>query len=325
MLRKILQYGLAFFVIILLNFLIPRIMPGDPTDCLLGTNEDAQFNLSPEDRARLLSYHGLDRPLHEQFGRYLVNLARLDLGYAIYYKRPVSSLIAERLPWTILLMGTSFFLSALIGVVLGSVAAHRQGTRSDQALTSTVLVFRAIPAFIFAMLAIIFFAVYLKAFPLGGATSSITRYANPFSAGADILWHLFLPVLVLTLEQVAGPFLLMRNSMVTVLGETYVTMAHAKGLPGRRILHRYEMRNAILPVFTRLGMHLGFLVTGAIFIETVFKYPGMGRLIFDAVHFHDYPVIQGVFLVVALSILAANICVDILYRYLDPRIRGSLG
>ncbi len=325
MLRKILQYGLAFFVIILLNFLIPRIMPGDPTDCLLGTNEDAQFNLSPEDRARLLSYHGLDRPLHEQFGRYLVNLARLDLGYAIYYKQPVSSLIVERLPWTILLMGTSFFLAALIGVVLGSFAAHRQGTRSDQALTSTVLVFRAIPAFIFAMLAIILFGVILKAFPLGGATSSITRYANPFCAGADILWHLFLPVFVLTLEQVAGPFLLMRNSTVTVLGETYVTMAHAKGLPRRRILHRYEMRNAVLPVFTRLGMHLGFLVTGAIFIETVFKYPGMGRLIFDAVQFHDYPVIQGVFLVVALSILVANICVDILYRYLDPRIRGHCG
>jgi peptide/nickel transport system permease protein len=325
MLRRILQYVLAFFVIILLNFLIPRMMPGDPTDCLLGTNEDAQFSLSAEDRARLLQYYGLDRSWPEQFGRYLANLAKLDLGYATYYKRPVSSLIAERLPWTILLTGTSFFLSAAIGIMLGSFAAHRHGARPDQAVTGAMLVLRAIPAFILGMLAVIFFGVILKAFPLGGATTSITRYGSPFSAGADILWHLFLPVSVLTLEQLAGPFLLMRNSMVTVLGETYVTMARAKGLPGRRILHRYEMRNAVLPVFTRLGMHLGFLVTGAIFIETVFRYPGMGRLIFDAVQFHDYPVIQGVFLVVALFILAANIAVDILYRRLDPRIGGSRG
>jgi peptide/nickel transport system permease protein len=323
MFRKVLQYILALFVIILLNFLIPRMMPGDPTDCLLGTNQDAQFNLSPEDRARLLSYYGLDRPVIVQFGHYLANLAALDLGHAVYYKRPVSSLIAERLPWTMLLMGASFFLSTILGVVLGSAAAHRQGAMSDHALTSAVLVFRAIPAFILGMLAIVLFGVILGIFPLGGATSSITRYGSPFSAGADIIWHLLLPVMVLTLEQTAGPFLLMRNSMVAVLGETYVAMARAKGLPERRILHRYEMRNAILPVFTRLGMHAGFMITGAIFIETVFKYPGMGRLIFEAVQFHDYPVIQGVFLVVAVSILAANICVDVLYRYLDPRIRGG--
>ena len=323
MATRIGQYVLVIFVIILLNFALSRMMPGDPTQSMTGTNLDAPSELDEETRARLLEYHGLDKPLPRQFLTYLGNLARLDLGYAIYYKCQVLALIAERLPWTILLAGTSFVLSALAGVVLGTVAAYRQGTRLDRGLVASLLGVRAMPAYLVGMLAILIFSARLKLFPLGGATAPFARYASAWGTAADILWHLALPALVLSMGQTATVFLLARNSTVPVLGEPYMTVAEAKGLSWSRKVFRYGMRNAILPVYTRLGMQLGFLVTGTIFIENVFHYPGMGRLIYEAALVHDYPVLEGIFLVTTLSIVGANLFVDCTYRLVDPRVRGA--
>ena len=323
MATRIGQYGLVLFVILLLNFVLPRMMPGDPTQSLTGTNLDTPFELDDETRARLLEYHGLDRPLPQQFLAYLGNLARLDLGDAIYYKCKVSTLIAERLPWTLLLAGTSFVLSALVGVVLGTIAAYRQGTRLDRGLVASVLAVRAMPAYLVGMLAILVFSARLKLFPLGGATAPFARYASLCTTAADILWHLALPALVLCVAQTARVFLLTRNATVLVLGEPYMTMAEAKGLSWSRKVFRYGLRNAILPVYTRLGMQLGFLVTGTIFIENVFHYPGMGRLIYEAALVHDYPVLQGIFLVSALAIVGANLVVDCTYRLVDPRVKRA--
>jgi len=317
------QYILALLVVLLLNFAVPRMMPGDPAQSLTNTELDTPFQLDEETRGRLLRYHGLDRPLPQQFLAYLGNLARLDLGYAIYYKCDVSALIAERLPWTVLLAGVSFALSALAGVVLGTIAACRQGTRLDRGLVASLLAVRAMPAYLTGMLAIVLFSARLKLFPLGGATAPFARYASAWAAAGDILWHLALPALVLSVAQTARVFLLMRNSMVLVLGEAYMTTAEAKGLPWRRRVFRYGMRNAILPVYTRLGMQLGFLVSGTIFIESVFHYPGMGRLTYEAALVHDYPTLQGIFLVTALSIIGANLLVDCTYHLVDPRVRSA--
>ena len=323
MIARIGQYILVLLVILLLNFALPRMMPGDPMQPMTGTNLDAPSELDEETRIRLLEYHGLDKPLPQQFLAYLGNLARLDLGYAIYYKCEVSTLIAERLPWTILLAGTSFVISALVGVVLGTVAAYRQSTCLDRALVASVLGVRAMPAYLVGMLAILVFSARLKLFPLGGATAPFAQYASLWGTATDIVWHLALPALVLSMGQTARVFLLARNATIPVLGEPYMTLAEAKGLSWGRKVFRYGMRNAILPVYTRLGMQLGFLVTGAILIENVFHYPGMGRLIYEAALVHDYPVLQGIFLVTTLSIVGANLLVDCTYPLVDPRVRRS--
>jgi peptide/nickel transport system permease protein len=320
--RRFSHYILTLAVITVLNFLIPRVMPGDPVNFLLGTEQDLPVQIDEETRQMLLEYHGLDKPITHQFLRYISNLAHLDLGFAIYYKCKVSTLILNRLPWTILLMGTSFCLATLIGIILGAASGYRQGTKTDQALLGSAVVMGSIPVFLLGMLAVIFLSVKLKLFPLGGATSPFAQYSSSASAALDILWHLALPALVLTMEQVMGTFLLMRNSMVTILGEPYMLYAHAKGLSRYRVAFQHGVPNAVLPVFTRLGMKVGFLITGTIFIETIFNYPGVGRLTYEAVLMHDYPVIQGIFFISMLSIVGANALVDGFYRYIDPRIRN---
>ncbi|MBN2497171.1 MAG: ABC transporter permease [Deltaproteobacteria bacterium] len=319
MISKAGQYLLVIFALLLLNFILPRMMPGDPTDFLTGTAVDAPIDLDAESRSRLLEYHGLDKPLTEQFLGYLGKLARFDLGFAIYYRREVSDLLLERLPWTLLLAGTSFLLAAIAGVLLGALAAYRQGSRLDKTLVSSLMGVRAMPAYLVGMLAILLFSIKLKLFPTGGACSPFASHASVLDAGLDILWHLALPALVLTAEQIAGTFLIMRSSMVATLGETYMLMAEAKGLSWGRRVFRYGVRNAILPLYTQLGVHLGFLVTVTIFTESVFNYPGMGRLAYEAAMVHDYPVLQGVFLITSLSIVGLNILVDCTYRLVDPR------
>ena len=184
---------------------------------------------------------------------------------------------------------------------------------------------RAMPAYLLGMLAIIVFSVQLRLFPLGGAATPFAKYASMGQAGLDILRHLALPALVLTLEQVAGTAIIMRNSVVAVQGETFMLLAKAKGLSRSRRLLRYGMRNAILPVYTRLGMHLGFLVSGTVFVETVFNYPGMGRLAYEAALVHDYPVLQAIFLLTTLCVVGANVLVDLTYPFLDPRVRAEHG
>jgi len=324
-LLKVGQYVLVVLLIFVFNFTLPRLMPGDPTDFVTGTDVDAPYVLDEETRQRLLAYHGLDKPVAAQFARYVANVACGDLGYAIYYKCPVSGLVGSRLPWTLLLAGTAFVLSTVAGVFLGAAAAFRAGSRLDRTLTGVLLGIRAMPAYLLGMLAIIVFSVGLGLFPLGGATSAFARYSSPFGAAADIVWHMMLPLAVLTIAQIAGVYLTMRNAMVAVLGETYMLMAEAKGLPPRRRAYSYGMRNAILPLYSRVGVRLGMLVTGTIFIESVFNYPGMGRLAYEATMVHDYPVLQGIFLVTALAIVGANILVDATYWLVDPRVRQAGG
>ena len=323
MCARIGQCVVIAFLIILVNFALPRMMPGDPAQCLTDTDVDAPYQLDEDTRSRLLAYYGLDKPLPEQFLAYLANLARLDLGFAIYYKCRVSDLLAERLPWTLLLAGTSFIISAVAGVALGTTAAFRRDTRLDRALLAVLLGLGAMPAYLVGMLALLVLSARLRLFPLGGATAAFAQYASPWEAGADILRHLVLPAAVLALGQTARVFLLARNATVLVLGETYMTLAEAKGLPWRRRVFRYGMRNAVLPIYTRLGMQVGSLVTGTILVESVFNYPGMGRLAFEAAMVHDYPVLQGILLVTTFAVLGANVFVDLTYRFTDPRVRTA--
>lgn len=295
-------------------------MPGSPLSLLAG--EEAGGLTGPE-RARLLREAGLDRPLTEQYVSYLAGLTQGDLGQSLSRRQPVTTLLADRLPWTLLLTGISFVLSTALGILFGAVAGWRRGSRFDVAALGIFLTLEATPAFWIAMVAIALFAVQIPFFPSYGVRDILgPREGLPMVA--DVARHLVLPVATLTLVSISATFLTMRASLTNVLGEEYITVARAKGLTGRDVLFGHALRNAMLPVATIGILNLGQLVAGATVIETVFSYPGLGRLLFEAAGTRDYPLLQGGFLLITVGVVLANFAADLAYPLLDPRVaRGT--
>jgi len=319
---RVAQYLVTAFFVLSLNFLLPRMMPGDPLAHLTGDpSADMPVALSEEMRGKLLAYYGLDRPVVEQYGEYLLNLARGNLGWSIYYNAPVSSVLLGRLRWTLLLMGSATVVYVALGVLLGAVSAWRRGTRTDVGLLVSTLSFGSWPPFFLAMLLIIFLSVRLGLFPIGGAESPAAVRPGGAARVLDILYHLFLPCLALVLTHLAGVYLLVRNSMLGVLGEDYIQTARAKGLRERDVLLRHALPNSLLPVVTMIAMRLGFLIMGAMFVEVVFAYPGMGTLVYEAAMARDYPLLQGAFLLIMISVMLLNLGADLIYVRLDPTVR----
>lgn len=321
--KRILEYLLTVWVIVTLNFALPRVMPGDPF-LFLGAeqgDEIAQFSQAQQDYYR--SQYGLDRPLTVQYATYLGRLLKGDLGYSIYYNQGVTSILLRRLPWTLLLVTTAVGLSTLAGCLLGSLSAYYQGRRTDRWLYPAMITVSEIPAFLLGLVLLFTLAAGLKLFPLSGAMTHFAAYDGPWDIAMDIVRHAALPILTLTIVRTGGMYLLARNSMATVLTKDYLRTARAKGLHPLRILTRHTLRNAMLPIVTRVFLSLGGLVGGAILVENVFAYPGLGRLMREAVIVHDYPMIQGIFLLVTLSVMSANVFADQLYGRLDPRIHHA--
>ncbi|NOZ29806.1 MAG: ABC transporter permease [Chloroflexi bacterium] len=318
--RRLWQYGAVLFLTVSLNFLLPRLMPGDPLALLAG--EDAAL-LPAETRAEILRRHGLDQPLWRQYIRYLGDLARADWGYSYQQKRPIVDILRERLPWTVLLTGTSLLLSTALGVLFGVLTAWRRGGASDIGILAFFLFLQSLPAFWVGMIFIAVFAVQLGWLPTFGAQTSWRQLAG-WARVADILKHLVLPVATLTLVSVPGTFLITRYSMLSVLREDYILVARAKGLAERALMFRHAIRNALLPVATVFMLNLGFVVSGATVVETVFSYPGLGRLLYEAVLNRDYPVLQAAFLLITVSVIAGNILADLVYPVLDPRVRRGV-
>lgn len=319
LLGKTLQYGLVLWVALSVNFVLPRAMPGSPLPYLVG---EEVGTLAPERLDEIRARYGLDRSLGVQYLDYLGDVVRGDWGSSFQLGMPVAEAIRERLPWTLLLVGSSLVLSTVFGVVAGAIAAWRRGGRFDAASLAGAIVVDALPSFWIGMLAIAVFAVRLGWFPTFGATTP----AGP-SGGvaylADVARHLALPVASLTAASLSGIYLVMRYAMLDVLGQDYVRSARAKGLSERRVLMHHAARNALLPVSTLLFLNLGFLVGGATVIETVFAYPGVGTLLYQAVMSRDYPVLQGAFFVLTVSVVLANALADAVYPLLDPRVRRA--
>ena len=316
--RNVVTYIIAFLLILALNFLLPRMLPGDPLMAIYGN--EALIAMTPELEAHLVERFALDQPLWQQFGAYLAALVQGDAGYSYYYNSPVLSVVLGRLPWTLLLVGTALILSTLLGIVLGIESGWRRGTRRDKSLLAGLMAVSGFPDFFLGILLLIGFGMTLGIFPLSGA---ITPYSGLSGAPLvlDVLHHLFLPAAALTLGYLGASYLLTRNTMITVLKNPYMLVARAKGLHDRKIRYRHAGRNALLPVITRTGIQLGRMVTGAIFVEIVFAYPGLGYLTYEALLARDYPILQGVLLIAAVSVLIANFLVDLSYPRLDPRIR----
>ena len=316
---RVLQYLIVFGVAVTLNFLLPRFMPGNPLALIAGVDVGL---LTPEQRQQIIASSGLDQPLIVQYFDYWGDLFRLDFGFSFRQSRPIIDMIAERLPWTLLITGASLAVSAVIGIVLGAASAWRRGRPSDVGTLSFMIALESLPSFWLGMLLVSIFAVQLGWLPSFGAITPAGRL-DGMDAVLDVVSHAILPVVTLSVLSVPGIYLTMRYSMLSVLGEDFIRTARAKGASERRVLFRHVARNALAPVVTVLALRLGYAFGGTVVIETVFSYPGLGRLVFESVSGRDYPVMQATFLVFTVAVLLANLLADLLYPLLDPRTRTT--
>ena len=317
LLQKAAQYLIVIVLALTLNFVLPRLMPGDPLQLLAG---DDVGRLDAAQRQVVLQHYGLDRPVWDQFVIYMGGALRADFGYSFHEQRPVSQILLERLPWTVALVGLSILFSTSLGVAAGSLAAWRRGRWLDGAGLTLFVFMDSLPAFWLGMLLIVLFAVQLRWFPLFGALS-FTQELSGADLAIDVIKHLVLPVATLTLVSTGGMFLITRYALLGVLGEEFILTARAKGLRESRVLFKHALRRAALPIATAVLLRLGQLVGGATVVETTFTYPGLGRLMYQSVLSRDYPVLQGAFFWLAVCMIAANAFADVLYPFLDPRLR----
>ncbi len=315
--RRAIQTVVAFFVLITVGFFLFRVMPGDPTAVLL-----LNPNIPPETRQLLREQLGLDKPLYIQYFYFIKNVFFGELGVSFHFGRPVSEIVFGRYFLnTLILVGSSVVIAMLIGLGMAMVAANRRGSRTDVGLLLFALTTYSMPAFWLGMLLLLGFAVYLRLFPLGGTISATRVHTSFLDYVVDYLWHMTLPLTVLVLIQIGYNFLIVRNALIDISTEDFVMVARAKGLPEKLVMRRHVLRNAMLPLVTIVALQLAGIFTGAVLTETVFSWEGLGRLIYEAVMTRDYPLLQGIFIVIVTAFLVANYIADILYAVLDPRVR----
>jgi len=312
-LRRLGQAVPAMAGLLLLTFTLIHLAPGDPVIALGGEHGDAGYY------AFIRARFGLDRPLPEQLAVYARNLIGGDLGTSLVHGRPASSVIGERLPPTVLLMSTALLLSSVAGVALGTVAARRAHRPADLLLRAVALLGHAMPSFWLAQVAILMLAVGTGLFPVQGMTDA-RRVSTGLALVVDVARHLALPALVLASGELALTTRLVRTGLLEALGTDYVRTARAKGLP-ERLVTRHALRNALLPVVTVIGGRVGMLCSGAVLVEAVFAWPGLGQLLLSSLLTRDYPVLLGIFLLVSVAVVLANLVTDLAYGWLDPRIR----
>lgn len=313
--RRLVKSVFILLAIIMINFLLVRAAPGDPAMVMAGEAGAADEQYV----AQLREQFGLDRPLYEQLGIYVADVAQGDLGYSYRQQRPVWDLIADRLPATILLTAIAFALALGAGVLLGTLAAMNVGRWSDSAITVVALLSYATPIYWVGLMFILLFSVQLGWLPAFGYETIGGGYTG-WDHVRDVAAHLVLPVLTLGLFYMAVYARLTRAAILEVRDMDFVKTARAKGLTERRIVFGHVLRNAILPVITVAGIQAGQLIGGSVLIETVFAWPGIGRLAFDAVLQRDYQVLLGIFFVTSVMVIAFNIITDLVYSVVDPRI-----
>lgn len=312
--RRVGRGLLTVWFAVTVTFLLLRLLPGDPTLAIQSPN------MTADQRAALLEQYGLDQPLAVQYLAYLGQLLQGNLGISFTQSVPVTDVLVERLPWTLLLASGALVLTVLVGIPLGVLAASRAGGAFDRAVqmvgvTAQSLFVPSVGVFLLYTL-----GLQLGWFPIGGAYD---RGVYGFAWYANVLHHAVLPILSLVLIQLGAYVLTMRSTLIDALGEDYCTLARANGLPYRRVLWKHALRNALLPTTTLIGLQLGTLVGGAVLTETVFAYPGIGRGIYEAVTQLDFPVLQGSFLLLAVTVVVANMLTDLVYGLLDPRVKTA--
>jgi peptide/nickel transport system permease protein len=318
---KVFQALLTLVFVLVFNFFLFRVIPGNPAQIL------ARNKLLPIDSVRELERDfGLDKPLPQQFTIYVEDTLRGNLGISYTFRRPVSEVIRERIWPTLLLVGVSTAFSTVVGLLVGVYGAWRRGSTFDVTSLGFSLVFYSMPEFWLGILLLIAFAAGAGPFPAIFPTGGIETAGGPTGGAAhaaDVLNHMFLPALTLGLAYVGEYALIMRSSLLDVVGEDYVTTARAKGLREALVLRRHVVPNALLPTVTLVALNLGFIVSGDITVETVYSWPGLGLLTVQALGAPDYPLLQGLFLLFSAAVIVANLVADFVYSYLDPRVREA--
>jgi peptide/nickel transport system permease protein len=314
--RRTVQLVVTLWAIATALFMLFRLMPGDPTAYIVSPQ------MTPEVRQRIIESYGLNDPLWVQYLRYIENLATLDLGRSFKTNDQVADILLTYLPNTLVLMLTAFLLAYTVGVTLGVLTGWYRGSQFEKTTVVTALVGRSVPSFWVGILVIWVFGATFDIIPMSGMTSIGTKPSGfvDMVTSADFLHHLVAPVLVLAFYYMGYPLLIMRNSMLETLSEDFIDICRAKGLTDRAIMFKHAARNAMLPVLTAAAIAVGYAVGGSVLIETVFGWPGIGREMIRAVLRRDYPVAQGTFLVLAMSVVVMNFVADLLYGVLDPRV-----
>lgn len=324
--RLLIRYVLLAIAVVCLNFFIPRLLPGDPLGFSSGEGTDPAVPLSAAAKAQLRAYYHLDEPLDRQFASYLRELARGDLGFSIARPAPVAALLFARLPWTLGLLLTSLLIAGMLGTALGMMAGWRPGSARDRVLVSVMAALSALPEFLIAIGLLLVFSIGLGWFPLLGGQTAFSSYEDDAAGwvrwALDILWHLTLPATTLVLSAAAGFLLIARDATVGTHREPWLIVARAKGLRERQVALGHALPNIAFPLLTFFALRLGSVLGGALVVERVFGVPGLGLLAFQSIRARDYPVLQALFLLAGLGVLAATFAAELAYLWLDRR-RGS--
>jgi peptide/nickel transport system permease protein len=319
LIRRLFYGALLMLGVVVLNFLLIRLAPGDPAVVIAGEMGGATEEMLESIREE----YGLNKPVMVQLWLYVSSVAQGDLGESFFFNQPVSKLIGLRIWPTILLVVTAQLLSIVIGVFLGVIAARKPGGIMSAFVSVFATIGYAVPVFWTGIMLIILFASVIPIFPVEGMQSVKLRDANVFVRALDVLHHLILPAFTLAIIYLAQYARLSRASMMEVLGSDYIRTARAKGASEGSVLFKHALRNAALPILTVAGLQFGNLISGALLVETVFNWPGMGRLAFDSILRRDYPTIMGVLFFASFMVVVANILTDLSYRLADPRLRGK--
>ncbi len=314
LLFRVLQLVPVTLVVIVLNFLLVHLAPGDVSIILAGESADPAYLATIRER------YGLDRPFLEQLWRYLVQVGSGDLGVSFRSREPVFAEILSRVPATLLLVGTSLALSVVLGTWIGTWIARRPGSALDSTVSAIAVGLFSMPVFWLGLMLVLLFAVELQILPAMGM-ASVDGPREGWGRVLDVGQHMVLPVLALSTVSLGQYVRLARSAVAEVMGESYITTVRAIGFPDRTILMHYALRNALLPVVTVLGLQLGLVLTGAVLTESVFSWPGLGRLIYDAILARDTPVIMGSFIIMSVTVALASLVTDLIYAALDPRVK----
>ncbi len=314
--KKVIYAVITIFAVLVFNYFLFRVLPGDPLAMMM-RNPRA----TPEMIEAMKQLFGLDQPWYVQFYLYFKNLLSGDLGMSFYFKQPVGSIIGSRIMPTVIMVGLAEVVAIIVGIVIGILAAWKRGTKIDVGTLGFSLITYSMPTFWLGMVMVVVFSVNLHLFPTSGILTPGMTYSSTSAMVADYIRHLILPMFTMSIVLIGEYALTMRNTLIDVLSEDYITTAKAKGFGNRYILRKHAMPNAMLPMVTIIAINLGLVVGGTVQVETIFSWPGLGSLMYEALRARDYPLLQGVFLLVTVSVVVANLIADITYTYIDPRVK----
>jgi len=316
LIKKIIYAVITIFAVLVFNYLLFRVLPGDPLSMMM-RNPKA----TPEMIEATKQLFGMDKPWYVQFYLYFKNLLSGDLGISFFYKQPVGSVIASRIMPTIIMVGLAEIIAIIAGIAIGIVAAWKRGTRVDVGTLGFSLITYSMPTFWLGMVMVVVFSVNLHLLPTSGILTPGMSFSSVAAMVSDYVRHLILPMLTMSIVLIGEYALTMRNTLIDGLSEDYITTAKAKGFGNSYILRKHALPNAMLPMVTIIAINLGLVVGGTVQVETIFSWPGLGSLMYEALKARDYPLLQGVFLLVTVSVVVANLIADITYSYIDPRVK----